>query len=118
MTEGIRPSAAPGRGESSSEGACLVDHPAVNEGELARGLTRDVGVVGVGCWTVAVTVSPESLQMVGVGVGGRAAPGPREAPCRGAGGVGDPLEGEGEDTGGLYHSTTNCVARRVSSVDC
>ena len=54
--------------------------------------------------------------MVGVGVGGRAAPGPREAPCRGAGGVGDPLEGEGEDTGGLYHGTTNCVARRVSSV--
>ena len=63
MTEGIRPSAAPGRGESSSEGACLVDHPAVNEGELARGLTRDVGVVGVGCWTVAVTVSPESLHL-------------------------------------------------------
>ena len=43
--------------------------------------------------------------MVSQGVSGRAAPGPGEPARRGAGGEGDALVDEGEDTGGLHHGS-------------
>ena len=77
-----------------------MDLAAVDEGELAGGRAG-----GGGGGAVVLTVSPVAGQMVSQGVSGRAAPGTGEPARRGAGGEGDALVDEGEDTGGLHHSS-------------
>ena len=98
---GVSGRAAPGGVEAASGGAGRVDLAAVDEGELAGGRAG-----GGGGGAVVLTVAPVPGQMVGQAVSGRAAPGPGEAARRGAGGEGDALVDEGEDTGGLHHGSS------------
>ena len=98
---GVSSRAAPGGVEAASGGAGRVDLAAVDEGELAGGRAGGGGGGGA----VVLTVSPVAGQMVSQGVGGRAAPWPGEPARRGAGGEGDALVDEGEDTGGLHHGS-------------